>query len=197
QQRARARKRRRVQRRRHERASRLLQNRAERGIAKASAAILFRDDHAGKSKRGNLNPQFRIAAVLLGIALLAQARHRGLFAEKIARRLFQHARIVIQSERHCVSRSPSTRLATTLRLISVVPPSIELPFDRNQPRVVARSSAEKPSPDQPSARFPAASTISSQRSWFKVAPATLNIEAMWLTLPPAFASSCARCTESA
>src|SRR5690606_18152095 len=197
QHRACARKRRTIKRRGNKRAPALLKHRAQRDVSQARAAIHFRNDHASEAKPRDLAPQIRIAAILLRIALLTQARHRRLFAEKITRRVLQHARIVIQSERHCVSRSPSTRLATTLRLISVVPPWIELPFDRNQPRVVARSSAEKPSPDQPSARLPAASTISSQRSWFKVAPATLNIEAMWLTLPPAFASSCARCTESA
>src|SRR5690606_27771632 len=127
----------------------------------------------------------------------AQARDRRLLAAEIARGVFEQILLFVQRECHCVSLKPSTRLATTLRFTSVVPPSIELPLERSQPRVTASSSGAKPSPDQPNAREPAASTISSQRSILSVAPATLNIDAMWLTFAPALASSVARCTLNA
>src|SRR5206468_2171621 len=77
---------------------------------------------------------------------------------------------------HFGSGKPSTRLATTLTLISEVPPSIELPFERSQPRVAMISCGVKLSPVQPRPWAPMASTISSERSWAKVAAAYLMIE---------------------
>ena len=47
------------------------------------------------------------------------------------------------------SLNPSTRLATTLRFTSLVPPSIELPLARSMARVDMISPGRKPSPSQP------------------------------------------------
>src|SRR5262249_21810907 len=58
----------------------------------------------------------------------------------------------------------STRLDSTLRLISDVPPSMELPLERSQDRVSKRASASKPGPSQPRPASPIASMLSSRRS---------------------------------
>src|SRR6202012_3301853 len=74
------------------------------------------------------------------------------------------------------SGRPSTRLETTLRLISDEPPSIELALARSHDRTLASSSFSKPSPSQPSPCWPIASMISSVRSWAILAPAYFMIE---------------------
>src|SRR6185312_8173850 len=123
-------------------------------------AVILRHDDASPTHLRHFTPEFGIATVFLFVALLAQTRHRRLLAAEIARGVFEQLLLFVQREGHCVSLSPSTRLATTFRFTSVVPPSMELPFERSQLRVTASSSGAKPSPDQPSPRLPAASIIS-------------------------------------
>src|SRR6478609_3233559 len=98
--------------------------------------------------------------------------------------------------RYFGSGRPSTRLETTFRLISEVPPSIELPFERSQVRTAANSGPPNPSPSQPTPAVPRASTISSLRSMAILAPTYFMIEVAADGPLPALASSAARRTVS-
>src|SRR5580698_6359164 len=86
------------------------------------------------------------------------------------------ARGLIAPYRHFGSGKPRTRLETTLRFTSEVPPSIELAFALNQPWTAVSSAGEKASPSHPRPWPPMASIISSERSWAKAAAAYLMIE---------------------
>ena len=137
-----------------------LEHDRESGEAHVGAAELLRERDADPTQLGHLPPQ--LPGEPVGVVRVAECPHtahgralRREVGDRLGKKLLifgeyeLHDRLPAPRRRPLQSGRPSTRLAMMLSWISEVPPSMELPRARSQPRVRSISSSSKPGPSQP------------------------------------------------
>src|SRR5207249_1691822 len=151
---------------RHEAAPHLLHDDHQVAVAEPEAAVLLGQDDARPAEPGHLAPERAREAVRVGrVTQRPDALQGRAPRDELARRVLEELLLFREDQVH-QSGSPSTRLAMMSSWTSEVPPSIELPRERSQSRVILSSSSAKPGPSQPSACGPRSATrrLASSRS---------------------------------
>ena len=134
------------------------------GRIEPAAAVLFRPRRSAPALLGEpLAPELQVGILRLaahhrvghGVGLAVQAG-RQVRLDPLAGFLAEARHVAAEISHQCFTGSgrPSTRLATTLTLTSDVPPSIELPFERSQPRVACVRPARSRRPPSRDPAFP-------------------------------------------